>query len=28
VARLFGEAPEQQLRDDLRRFQTLMEGRG
>lgn len=28
VARWLGEAPEQQLRDDLRRFQTLMEGRG
>lgn len=27
VARLFGDAPEQQLGDDLRRFKDLMEGR-
>jgi uncharacterized membrane protein len=25
VARLFGEAPEQQIEDDLRRFKQLME---
>jgi uncharacterized membrane protein len=25
IARLFGEAPEQQIRDDLRRFKETME---
>ena len=28
AARLFGESPEQQVRDDLRRFKSMMEGGG
>jgi uncharacterized membrane protein len=28
VARLFGESPEHQVRADLERFKTLMEGGG